>query len=140
MVTSNLIDVNTFSLQHFKKKMKNLRALFPIVTAGIILIVGSCKKDDFENEVTLHKLYKSYKNGKISECYFDGELVYSAGLNAYDAGETIYNEEGKQIGTCNYAWGQTDEICGELEDCEIIYCVKDNIWGQPKVDKYGLGN
>lgn len=116
------------------------RLLFTITATGIILTLNSCKKDDFEKENTLHNLYKSYKNGEINECYYNGDLVYSAGLNAYDAGGTIYDKEGNQIGTCNYAWGQPDEICEKLEDCETIYRIKDNIWGQPEVDKYGLGN
>ncbi len=120
--------------------MKNLHLLFTIIATGCIFIISSCKKDDFENEDTLRDLYKIYKNGEISECNYNGELVYAAGLNAYDFGGVIYDKNGNQIGTCNYAWGQPDEICGKLEDCETIYRVEDNISGQPAVDKYGLGN
>jgi len=52
--------------------------------------------------------------------------------------EELENEDGNEIAECNYAWRQVDEMCGELENCETIYRVKDNIWGQPAVDKYGL--
>lgn len=45
----------------------------------------------------------------------------------------------KEIGACNFAWGNVESICGQLTDCEVIYRVKDNIWGKPAVDKYGLG-
>jgi len=128
---------------HFKKtdNMKNQIKLFTLLTLILILSIGisSCKKDDFENKQTLKKLYKTYKNGEISECKYNGQTVYSAGLNAYDAGGAVYDKDGKQIGTCNYAWGQPDPICGQLTDCETIYRVKDNIWGQPAVDKYELG-
>lgn len=120
--------------------MKTFKLFFTFIITGLILLTISCKKDDFENKKTLRKLYKTYKNGEISECHFNGDIVYSAGLNAYDAGGAIYDKKGIQIGTCNYAWGLADEICGKLEECEAIYRVDDNIWGQPAVDKYGLGN
>lgn len=91
------------------------------------------------NGKTLEKLYKAYENGAISECKYNGQTVYSAALNVYDAGSRIYDKEGNAIGSCNYAWGNVDSICSQLMDCEVIYRVKDNIWGQPPVDKYGLG-
>lgn len=122
--------------------MKKQIKLLTILTMTLILImaigISGCKKNDFENKKTLKKLYKTYKNGKISECKHNGQTVYSAGLNAYDAGSEVYDKDGKQIGTCNFAWGQPDSICGQLTDCETIYRVKNNIWGQPAVDKYGL--
>src|SRR5690625_2071687 len=120
--------------------MKNHIKIFTLLTMIFILSIGisSCKKDNFENKQTIKELYKTYKNGEISECKHDGQTVYSTGLNAYDAGGAVYNKNGKQIGTCNYAWGQPDPICGQLTECEVIYRVKDNIWGQPAVDKYGL--
>lgn len=107
----------------------------------VLLSIGipSCKKDNFENKQTVKQLYNTYKNGEISECKHNGQTVYSAGLNAYDAGGAVYDKDGKQIGSCNFALGNVDSICGQLIDCEVIYRVKDNIWGQPAVDKYGLG-
>ena len=119
------------------KSIKNL-ILFALTT---MLTIGltSCKKNSFENASTLRKLYKTYKNGEISECKHNGQTVYSTGLNAYDAGGAVYDKDGKQIGTCNFAWGQPNPICVQLTDCETIYRVKDNIWGQLAVDKYGLG-
>ncbi|HQI40691.1 MAG: hypothetical protein B6D44_11210 [Ignavibacteriales bacterium UTCHB2] len=121
-------------------KSINIKHLF-ILTLTTMLTLGmtSCKKDDFENASTLKKLYKTYKNGSIDECKYNGQTVYCAELNAYDAGSIVYDKDGKQIGTCNYAWGQVDAICEQLTDCETVYRVKDNIWGQSEVDKYGLG-
>jgi hypothetical protein len=108
------------------------------MTLLMSIVISSCMKDDFENKQTLKDLYKTYKNGEIVECKHNGQTVYKAGLNAYDAGNVVYDVNGKQIGICNYFGGQIDSICGQLTDCEAIYRVKDNIWGQPAVDKYGL--
>ncbi|MBP7463157.1 MAG: hypothetical protein KA793_02405 [Bacteroidales bacterium] len=121
--------------------MKSKIKRFTILTTTLILLYGlsGCKKEDFENEQTLKNLYQTYQNGEISECKHNGQTVYSAGLNVYDAGSEVYDKDGNQIGTCNFAWGQPDPICGQLTDCEVIYRVKNNIWGQPAVDKYGLG-
>jgi len=63
----------------------------------------------------LRQLYHEYKNGSISECYFEGELVYIAGENWADAPSFIYDEDGNEIAECNYAWRQVDEMCGELK-------------------------
>lgn len=105
----------------------------------MFIVILSCKKDNIENKQTLDQLYRIYKSGEISECKFNGQTVYSAGLNAGDAGTVIYDKDGKQIGACNYAWGNVDTICNQLTTCEVIYRVNDNIWGQPAVDKYSLG-
>ena len=101
--------------------------------------VSSCDKNSIENKETLKKLYKVYENGKITECKYNGEIVYCGEINAYDAGSVIYNKDGKGIGSCNYAWGNVDDICSQLTDCEVIYRVKKSIWGGVAVDKYGLG-
>jgi len=121
--------------------MKNRIKLFTLLTITLIVSIGisSCKKASFEKQQTLKKLYQIYENGSISECKYKGETVYSGGWNAYDAGGAIYDKDGKGIGTCNFAWGKPDTICGQLTDCETVYRVKDNIWRQPAVDKYGLG-
>jgi len=118
--------------------MKIIKVLFLGLSLIFTLGIISCKKDNFENSKTLRQLYKQYKNGEISECKYLGETVYSAGLNMYDAGGAIYDYEGNQIGTCNFALGNTDSICSKLTDCETIYRIKDNIWGKPAVDKFGL--
>jgi len=108
----------------------------------VIIFIGSagCNKNKPDNYKTLKKLYKDYKNGEINECIYNGEVVYSVGLNAHDAGNAIFDKDGTSIGDCNYAWGTVDNICGELQNCEVIYRVEDNIWGTPAVDVYGLGD
>ena len=112
-----------------------------LLTMTVILSVGvySCGKNDFENKKTIKKLYKMYKNGDISECKHNGETVYCAGINAYDAEGIIYDKNGKQIGCCNYFANIVDPICNQLTDCKIIYRVANNIQGEPAVDIYGLG-
>lgn len=121
--------------------MKKQIKFLTIFTMTLILSIGffSCKKDNFENKKTLNKLYKTYKKGEISECKLNGQTVYCAEQNAFDASNEVYDKDGKQVGTCNFAWGKVDYICSQLTDCVTIYRVKDNIWGQPAVDKYGLG-
>lgn len=119
------------------KKTLTIITLLTIVTA---VTMTNCNKNKPDNWHTLKKLHKTYKNGEISECSYNDETVYSAAINAYDAGNAVYDKDGKQIGTCNYNSGSVDAICGQLQGCEVIYRVDNNIWGQPAVDKYGLGN
>ena len=45
-----------------------------------------------------------------------------------------FSVNGKRI----YVETDDDSICGQLTECEVGYRVKDNIWGKPAVDKYGL--
>lgn len=123
--------------------MKNVNKLFlTILTLVSILILdlASCSKDVVENETTLEQIYKTYKNGEIDECKYNGQTVYKASLNAFDAGSLIYDKDMNQIGTCNYAFGQVDSICNQLTNCITIYRIEDNFWGLPAVNKYGLGN
>ncbi len=87
----------------------------------------------------LTELYNLYENGKISECEYKGETVYIAGINAYDAASKVYNSKGEVIGTCNYAFGQVDDICRQLKNCEVIYRCENHISGEPAVDNYGIG-
>jgi len=116
--------------------MQNRLRLFVIFT--LIGISFSCIKNP-DNWSTIKSLHDTYKNGEMSECVLDGEKVYHCALNAYDAGSSIFNAAGDLIGSCNYAWGTPDSICTQLEACEVIYRVKDNIWGLSHVDKYKLG-
>ena len=106
--------------------------------SGLFVIPPGCKKATQAPASTLDKLYALYSDGEISECNFDGVTVYHAGRNAYDAGSEIYNTSAELIGVCHFAWGQVDSICHQLDSCEVIYRVDNNIWGKPKVDKYGL--
>jgi len=120
-----------------EQTMINKTRIFALLILVNTLGVFSCKKDSTANE-TLATLYKSYKLGEISECKFKEATVYSAALNATDAGNQIYDIDGRKIGNCSYGWGIVDSICGQLTECEVVYRVKDNIWGKPAVDKYGL--
>ena len=111
-----------------------------IFITSMILFSMSCKKESCQHMATLQKLYPLYKDGFIEQCTYQNEIVFCAELNAYDAPLMIYNQEGNPIGTCNYAWGIVDSICNQLENCETIYRVRNNIWGQPAIDRYGLGH
>ncbi|MFT7344474.1 MAG: hypothetical protein ACI9XP_001059 [Lentimonas sp.] len=113
---------------------------FSVLITIAFLTTTGCNKHKVDNWRTIKKLHKNYKNGEIDECQFNGETVYSAALNATDSGNQIFDIDGIQIGDCNYAWGPVDPMCGELQDCETIYRIEDNIWGRPHVDKYDLGN
>ncbi|MCX7638598.1 MAG: hypothetical protein N2044_12200 [Cyclobacteriaceae bacterium] len=86
----------------------------------------------------LRVLYEKFKNGQLSECVLRGKPVFTATLNAYDATIHIYDSAGTLLGTCNYAWGKKANLCRELKNCEVVYRVKENIWRQPAVDKFGL--
>ena len=106
----------------------------------ILILTSSCNKDKDDKIDTLKNLYNTYKNGEIDECKYNSMTVFIAGINAYDAGSTVYDLAGNKIGTCNYAWGIVDSICLQLRDCEVIYRCKDHITGEHAIDKYGLGN
>lgn len=111
----------------------------PNVKKDKTMVYSNFQSDSVENGKVLEKLYKIYKEGEISECKYKGETVYTATLNAYDAGVRVYDRNGEVIGSSNYGWGdRVDTVCRQLTDCKVIYRVKDNIWGRPAVDKYGL--
>lgn len=116
------------------------RPLFiKLITAFLFLSLLSCKKENAENQKTLNKLYEMFKEGSISICQYNGQTVYSAAHNAYDAGASIFDKDGNLIGGCNDAWGRVDAMCKEVTNCKTIYMVKDNIWGQPAVNLFKLG-
>lgn len=121
--------------------MKNHPAFLAALAAVVLFLCASagCRHEFIENEQTLRNLYQVYKNGEIRECQHNGQAVFMASLNAYDAGSSVFDKDGNAIGTCNPAYGQADPICNEITGCQVIYRVKNNIWGLPAVDKYGLG-
>ncbi len=102
-------------------RMKHARSLAIIA----LFALASCKKDgDTQSSGPLQSLYRTYKDGQIEECMLDGKPVYCAVRNACDAGSAIYDSKGKQIGSCNYAWGAVDAVCSRLQSCEVVYCGK----------------
>lgn len=119
-------------MRPFKFKLSIFLSLF------LFVIAYGCKKSDLKNKEVLEKLYEIYQNGEITECKYNGQIVYTAGLNVYDAGSVIYDQDGKRIANCNYSWQKPEAICGQLSDCETVYRVEDNIWGLPGVNKYRL--
>jgi hypothetical protein len=111
-----------------------------LLSAGLLSIglLLSCNKASEEEKSVLKKLYIEYHDGIIRECKLHGERVYYAGLNAYDAGEVLYDSQGNKISDCNAAWGKLNAICDQMESCRDVYRVKDNIWGKSELDLYGL--
>jgi hypothetical protein len=107
-----------------------------IVISSILLMSGSCEEK--ADNAALKSLFTKYEQGEIQQCTFEGKKVFSAGLNAPDAGTEIYDGHGKQIGKCYYSSGQVDAMCEKLADCEVIYRCENHINGQPPVDKYDL--
>lgn len=117
------------------KTMKNIYILyFGLMVFGLV----SCTKNSVEDWKTIKKLYRTYKNGEISECTLNGEKYFVAGQNAFDAGASIYNKDGIKVGDCNYAWGVVDSLCGKFQACEVVYREEHHISGQAAVDKYNL--
>ncbi len=112
-----------------------------IAIIAIASLLAACKKKDGQTpdlNTTRHSLYNTYKDGEIDECTYNGATVYCAGINAFDAGSTVYDAGGKPIGNCNYAWGSVDPICSKLQNCRVVYRCKNHISGQPFVDVYEL--
>ena len=120
--------------------------VFVLGCVSVVLLYNKCNQKavettgEKENVTVLQQLYAKYKNGEIEECQYNNARVYRAGLNAPDAGSVIYNQDGVKIGSCNYGWGKPDSMCHEMQNCEDVYRVADNIWGKPAVDKYNLSS
>ena len=121
----------------FKTMKKHRQYLLMLPLVGIAAWVG-CKKDTTSTPQVVKDLYATYQNGEISEARLDGQTVYVAGFNAADAGTEIYNKNGENIGTCNYAYGQVDAICSQLQNEQVVYRCKKHITGKPYIDTYGL--
>lgn len=99
-----------------------------------------CHKEEQPDISVLKKIYMLYENGEISTCIYKDKIVYKAAFNAYDAGFQLYDSQGNLITDCNVSWGQiTEKICDEIISCEVIYRIKNNVWGETAVDTYRLG-
>jgi hypothetical protein len=84
-------------------------------------------------------LYASYKNGVISQCVYNGAVVYSAGMNAYDGGSVVVDAEGNTIDTVLGMTGRSEHgIAENLTNCTRVYVVNPNIWGFPPVNTFNL--
>ena len=122
--------------------MKYSLVICVAIIAFFLFSEGSCsekeKKEAVKENPALKKLFEKYRVGQIEECTLDGKTVYHAGINAYDAGSEIYDQEGNSIAVCNYATRKVDAACEQLTECEAIYRCEKHISGKPAVDKYGL--
>ena len=98
----------------------------------------ACRKEHSVNRMVLLKLHREYRSGEISTGFWQGERVYVCAANAFDAGSVVYDDRCKKVGSCNYAWGSVDPVCGQLSAPEVIYRVYPNIWGLPRVNRYHL--
>ncbi len=125
----------------------NFTVLLALICTTILLIgLTSCKKckpekttNTIEDNETLKRLYYLYRDGAIDECNLNGQIVYCGEYNnVSDGSKYVYEKGGKLIGACNYRSPMPDSICLQLNNCETIYRIKDNFWGLPEVDKYGL--
>jgi len=117
--------------------MKNLIKLNLIISI-VFTSFSSCRQDDAITKAGLNTIYIKYKNGAISECKLNEQIVYSAMENAYDVSTFIYDISGNKIAECNWAFNKVDTICYQLKNCETIYRCNNHISGQPFIDKYGL--
>jgi|APDOM4702015191_1054821.scaffolds.fasta_scaffold34105_3 hypothetical protein len=114
------------------------------IAAAIVMLSTatiSCNNDGLDpkpNYDVLKKLYTTYKDGEISIGKYNNEVVYVAGINAFDAGSVIYDKNGDKIGECNFAWGSVSPICGKITDQEVVYRCKNHITGMPPADRFGL--
>jgi hypothetical protein len=104
----------------------------------LVAVFAGCKKDVPVAHTVPEQLYITYKDGMINECWYQGNLYYTAGLNATDAPTIIYNSSGKQVAECNYFANDVDSLCKKVDSCRTIYICEDNIWHWQPVDLYGL--
>ncbi len=119
--------------------MKRIAIILVLILAAFS---NSCMKDD-GNEPTgtgLYKIYRQFRDGEISECSWNGVLVYKAmNVNGVELPSYVLNTNAVVIGVC-YGPGSCDTLFSQLQDCEVIYRTSNNIWGLPGVDKYGLAH
>jgi hypothetical protein len=117
--------------------------------SGDMLPAGNPPSDAATSKVTpkpvssvlsvVKELFKTYKNGSISSCIYNGSTVYVGALNANDAGSTVYDSKGKVIDTVSGMIGKSQNgIAEKLNPCIDIYVVTPNIWGKAGVNKYNL--
>jgi hypothetical protein len=111
-----------------------------LIISIIIICFSACKQDKAITKAGLHTIYSNFKNGVISECKLNEQIVYTASENVYDASTYIYDDKGNKIGECNWAFNKLDTICYKLQNCETIYRCQNHISGQPFTDIYGLSN
>lgn len=115
--------------------MKTRFHIVPFLLLCLLLTFG-CKNSSnggsgTPEPSTEEKLVKQYENGQVEKCDYQDGFVYKCTMNAHDAGDIIYNEKGEKIGQCIYATNIVDPICKELQRCQTVYRVADNIWGKP---------
>jgi len=75
-----------------------------------------------------------YRNGpgRIKECNYNSEKVYTVANNAYDSNEGIVDKNGKSVGSCGYLDFNSGGVpCNDLKQCSVIYAVPNNIYGEP---------
>ncbi|MEM7036765.1 MAG: hypothetical protein AAF570_07295 [Bacteroidota bacterium] len=121
-----------------------LFSIFACLFLSLTLILPGCKDNQAaQNSTTTttdtpatdpaEALVKEYQNGEVLRCTFEGKTYFQCARNAYDAGSEIFDHDGKKLGGCYYSTGQVNPLCEVEKDCEVVYRVKDNIWGKPAV-------
>jgi hypothetical protein len=118
--------------------MKAKAPIFLTTMFLVVLVLPQCKKDVAIAHSIPEKLYISYKDGGISECWYEGSVYYSAGLSIVDAPSYIYDSDGNEVAQCNYFANDVDSLCRKIDSCRSIYICEDNIWGFTPLDVYGL--
>ena len=76
--------------------MKTIYKLTLIISI-VFICFSACKQDEAITKAGLNTIYIKHKNGSIDECSCNGQKVYLAGLNYYDAGSGIYDSTGRLI-------------------------------------------
>lgn len=107
--------------------------IFLLLLVGSMLTAASCRNAG-SSQMVPENLITRFQNGEISRCTFDGKPILQCKLNANDAGANIYDLEGNKLFDCNYGWGKPAPECGQIDGCQVLYRVKDNIWGLEPVD------